>query len=303
MKRALLFLWLAAALRAQDAGALGEQLRAIEQDSGGVLGVSAIHIERAVQVGWHARDRFPMMSVYKLPIAIGALAMMEAGQLPFRKWIHVKPEDFAPGHNPLVENYPEGRVLTVGQLLESMISNSDNTACDVLLKQVGGPQAVQALVQRIVKSGIRVDRSEREMADDFAKLGIQGYDADGRDSATPEAMSLLLMQLQRGAVLRPKTLELLKKWMTESVTGPRRIKGLLPKEVVVWHKTGTGWVKDGVSLATNDAGVLVLPEGRGHIALTVFLKLSTKDEAARERALAEAALAVYRFFDAPQPAK
>jgi len=148
-----------------------------------------------------------------------------------------------------------------------------------------------------------VDRSEKEMDADFQKLGMQGYDADGRDSSTPEAMSLLLMQLHLGAVLKPNPLALLKRWMTESPTGPNRIKGLLPKEVVVWHKTGTGWVRDGISLATNDVGVLVLPEGRGHIALSVFLKLSTKDEATRERALAEAALAVYRFFETTQPAK
>ena len=303
MRFALLCLWLPLALCAQDTRALGEQLQAIEQSSGGVLGVSGIHIERMIQVGWHARDRFPMMSVYKLPIAIRALAMVEAGLLPYRKWISVQPEDMAPGHNPLLADYPEGRVLTVGQLLEAMVSQSDNTACDVLLKHIGGPQAVHGLMQRIVKDGIRVDRSEKEMDADFQKLGHQGYDADGRDSSTPEAMSLLLMQLHRGAILKPKTLDLLKRWMTESPTGPNRIKGLLPKEVQVWHKTGTGWLKDGISLATNDAGVLVLPEGRGHIALTVFLKLSTKDEATRERALAEAALAVYRFFDTPQPAK
>jgi beta-lactamase class A len=119
---------------------------------------------------------------------------------------------------------------------------------------------------------------------------------DGRDSATPEAMTMLLVLLEKQRLLHPKTTEILTGWMTETQTGPKRIKALLPPGVRVWHKTGTGGTKDGVCLATNDAGVIMPPGGAGRIALTVFVKLSTKDRDAQERAIAETALAVYRFY-------
>ena len=100
MRRTVLFLACSASLWAQDARDLEARFRRIEEDSGGVLGVSAINLERNLQIGWRANDRFPMMSVYKLPIAIRALALMEAGALPYRKMVKIEPSGFSPGARP-----------------------------------------------------------------------------------------------------------------------------------------------------------------------------------------------------------
>lgn len=296
MIRLLSLLLLAGALSAQDGARLGAELQRIEEASGGVLGMSAVDLDTGVSIGWRSKERFPMMSVYKFPIAIRALALMEGGALPYRKWFKLEPSDYTPGYSPLRDQYPDGVVRTAGQLLELMVRDSDNVVCDFLLRQVGGPKAVDLLMNRLTQGGIRVDRSEEQMNADFDRMGAKAFVEDGRDSATPEAMTQLLVMTERRRLLQPKTTDTLIRWMTETQTGPNRIKALLPPGVRVWHKTGTGGTKDGVCLGTNDAGVMMPPGGAGRIAITVFVKLSTKDRAAQERAIAETALAVYRFY-------
>lgn len=296
MIRLLLLLSAGLALCGQDPARLGAELKRIEAESGGVLGVSAIDLDTGHSVGWRQKERFPMMSVYKLPIAIRVLALMEARMLPYRKWFKLEPSDYSTGYSPLRDQFPEGVVRTTGQLLELMVRDSDNSACDFLLLRTGGPNAVSVLMDRLTKGGIRVDRTEKDMSADFARLGPTGFVDDGRDSATPEAMTTLLMLVERRRLLLPKTHDLLIEWLTQTQTGPNRIKALLPPGVRVWHKTGSGGTQDGVTLCTNDAGVMMPPGTAGRIALTVFVKLSTKDTAAQERAIAETALAVYRFY-------
>ncbi|MGL5807887.1 MAG: serine hydrolase [Xenococcaceae cyanobacterium] len=78
--------------------------------------------------------------------------------------------------------------------------------------------------------------------------------------------------------------------MERCETGASRLKGLLPKEVVVAHKTGTDF------LATNDAGFITLPDRKGHIAIAVFVKNSDKPMPEQEKAIAEVARSVYSFF-------
>ena len=296
MTRLLPILCFCGVLAAQDSARLGAELQRIEQESGGLLGMSAVDLDSGVSVGWRSKERFPMMSVYQLPIALRALALMEGGALPFRKWFKLEPGDFSAGHSPLRDQFPDGVVRTAGQLLELMVRDSDSSACDFLIGQVGGAKAVNLLMNRLTEGGIRVDRTEAEMSADFAALGSKGFVEDGRDSATPEAMTALLTMIERRRLLQPKTTDTLIRWMTETPHGHKRIKALLPAGVRVWHKTGSGGTKDGVTLCTNDAGVIMPPGTTGRIALTVFVKLSTKDSAAQGRAIAETALAIYRFY-------
>jgi beta-lactamase class A len=80
--------------------------------------------------------------------------------------------------------------------------------------------------------------------------------------------------------------------MIESPTGQKRLKGLLPKGTVVAHKTGTSGTRDGVTAATNDVGIITLPNGR-HLAVAIFVSDSPADEATRERVIAEIAKALW----------
>ena len=97
----------------------------------------------------------------------------------------------------------------------------------------------------------------------------------------PAEMTVLLDMFYNGKILAKPTNDFLYKLMTETSTGPKRIKGLLPDGTVVAHKTGTSPTNaEGLSPATNDVGIITLPNGK-HLAIAVFVCNSTDDEATR----------------------
>lgn len=85
---------------------------------------------------------------------------------------------------------------------------------------------------------------------------------------------------------------LILKLLTETTTKPNRLKGLLPKNAIVAHKTGSSGSRNGIAAATNDIGIITLPNGK-HIAIAVFVSDSSADEAAREKVIAEIAKAAW----------
>src|SRR5690606_24239254 len=159
----------------------------------------------------------------------------------------------------------------------------------------GGAAEIQAALRRLGLTGIDVSRTTRQMASDFC-VGIDAppaaadkivsacrglstdllrrarerEDARGLDSATPEAIADLLRRLQQGAVLAAPSRGFLLETMYGSRVGPGRLKGKLPAGTPVAHKTGTGY------FATNDVGIIDLPDGRGHVVVAAFIKASTR---------------------------
>src|SRR5690606_17628957 len=129
-----------------------------------------------LHAGWpRAEDgqAFPMMSVYKVPIAVAVLAADAMGTLSLSDTVEFRPSDVRGFHSPLSERYPDGGVrLTVDELLEFAVSQSDNAASDRLLSLVGGPEGVSDRLRRLEVQGVRVDRPERELT--FDLLGLEG---------------------------------------------------------------------------------------------------------------------------------
>lgn len=132
-------------------------------------------------------------------------------------------------------------------------------------------------------------QSESIPEEDRRRAGTT-FNADPRDTSTPEAMARLLEKLWRGELLSQASTALLLDIMTRCQTGENRIKGFLPPGIAVAHKTGT------IGGTTNDVGIITLPEEAGHIALAVFVKESEAEVAERERAIAQIARGVYDYF-------
>src|SRR5687767_1835556 len=107
------------------------------QKSDAVIGIAAIHLDSGKRVSQRALDRFPMASVYKVPIALEVLHRIDAGTLRLDRVITIPPKEFAPGFSPLRDR-ANGRpiTLTVAELLDQMVRVSDNTATDALLRLV-----------------------------------------------------------------------------------------------------------------------------------------------------------------------
>jgi beta-lactamase class A len=243
------------------------------QQSDAVIGVSAIHLESGKRLSIRNTERFPMGSVYKFPIALTVLKRVDAGLMRLDDVITIEPADFAPGYSPLRDD-AHGRPigLTVRELLRHMVSMSDNTASDALLKIVGAPSVTTRLAE-LGASSIRVDRSEAQMAADLsAPDGPERYARDVRDTSTPDAMADLLVTFwKRRDGLSKESHDLLVHWMTDTPTGARRIKAGV-RGVTLAHKTGT------MPGTVNDVGIITSADGKHHVAIAIFTKGSKRDE-------------------------
>jgi beta-lactamase class A len=298
---------------------LQQQLEFVAHTTDGAVGVSALHLESRRSVSVRGTEGFPMASAFKVPIAVQILTLADAGKLSLDKVSPITQADLHPGSGDLTEFFfHPGLSLSISNLLELAMVISDNSAADILLREAGGPAAVTARMKALDLNGIRVDRSTALLISDWigAKdlppeeqwnkgLWQKIYDSiperehmrarraemsDPRDTATPDDMTRLLSRLWAKSILSQQSSSILLDMMARCQTGRSRIKGLLPAGTEVAHKTGT---LGGVS---NDIGIITLPNGAGHVALSVFIKGSSAPEEQADRAIAEIARTIYDYF-------
>ncbi len=112
-----------------------------EREGQGHLGVAVVHVESGERSAYHGTERFPMQSVFKLPLAIEVLARIDAGTLRLDEVLRIRPIDIRPGPSgALADELPaSGGEMTVLDLLERALMSSDNTATDVLLERLRSP--------------------------------------------------------------------------------------------------------------------------------------------------------------------
>jgi beta-lactamase class A len=284
-------LLLGAAARSPDA--LRGQIEEIAGAAQGRVGAAVTVLETGESVAVRGDERFPMQSVYKLPIAMAVLHAVDSGALSLDQKILVRAADLVPAavHSPLRDRYPRGGVeLSLRELLGSMVQESDGTACDVLLRLAGGGESVTRFLRGLGVTGMVVATSEAEMA--------RGEDVQYRNWATPLTAVQLLRAIQEGQGLSLSSRALLRDLMIASGPGAHRIKGLLPADTLVMHKTGTSRTVGGLTRATNDVGIVRLPDA-WHLAVAVFVADSKADEATREAVIARIARAAWDRWSGP----
>lgn len=268
---------------------LSKDLAAIASEVDGTLGAAAILVETGERVALNGDAHFPMQSVYKAPIGMAVLHAVDLGKLSLDAPIRVDVADMVPAgmHSPLRDRSPKGGTVPLRELLRLSVEESDGTASDVLLRVAGGKVGAQAYLSSLGLEGIRIATTEGEMGRDFK--------AQYRSWASPNEAARWLAALQEGKSLKPASRELLLGWMRTTKTFPTRLKGRLPAGTVVAHKTGSSGSEGGVSAATNDIGIVTLPDGR-HLAIAVFLTDSKAPAEARDAAIAKVARAAWDRF-------
>lgn len=273
--------------KSQDSS-LNKEVKEIAAQANGRVGVFALVLETGETVAsLNPRDHFPMQSVYKLPISMAVMQAVEVGKIKLADKVSIGKSEFIgrAAHSPIRDKFPKGTLLTVEELLRYALVESDGTASDLLMRLAGGPAAVQAYLSGLgIKEMIVLD-TEQSFAEDHS-LQFRNY-------ATPEAAVALLRALHERQGMTEASQALLLKLMTESTTGPKRLKGLLPAGTPVAHKTGTSGTEKGITAATNDIGIITLPKGK-HLAIAVFVADSPVDDATREGVIANISQAAFQ---------
>lgn len=285
MRFVLIFFLVGGSLSAQTP--LQDQIRKIAADAHGKVAVACSAPGRDLNCDLEAHSRPPMQSVFKFPLAVYALHLVETGKFSLDQQIHFLPSDriLPETYSPLQDNYPNGDVyVRLRELLRLASSLRDNVAADIVLRVVGGPGAVDAYFRSIGVYGFHPEYGEHGLHRDAA--------AQYRNWLEPAGAVQLLRRLSDNSPLTPEHTQLLLAWLKDSPTGPHRIKAGLPAATVLMHKTGTSGMREGMAAATNDIGLIELPDGR-RLALAVFVTDSQADDTTREAVIARIAKAAY----------
>ena len=257
------------------------------------VGVAWIADGRGHVVNVH--DGYPLMSVFKLHVAIAALRQMERRGTPADTLITVKASEMLENtYSPMLRLYGKRDfTIRLDSLLRYSVAESDNNACDVIIRLAGGIGGVDAEMRAIGLTDFNLTETEATMHAD----PMRSYN----NRSTPLSVAVLFKKLYEDGILGEPYATLLKNIMLSTSTGPNKIKAALKPGMTLAHKTGTGFtLPDGTLTADNDAGAITLPDGR-RIYIAVLVKDSKLGADGNARLIREIAEAVIKYLPPAPP--
>jgi beta-lactamase class A len=292
----------AAKLAPQAPRNLQDRLSELGRGFDGRVGIAVKSIDEGWVAGWNAGELCPQQSVSKLWVSITVLDAVDRGKLRLDDAVTLTTDDLTVFHQPIAEEVLKtgSFTTTVADLLLREITQSDNTANDKLMRLAGGPGAVRAMISAKHLGAIRFANGERTLQSRIAGLAwdpaysigtafftardalpmdkrqaaFDRYVRDPYDGANALAIVNALARLKRGELLSPESTQYLLTIMSETHTGPNRLKGGLAPGWTLNHKTGTGQVLGPAQAGYNDIGILTAPDGKSY-GVAVMIKLTS----------------------------
>lgn len=250
--------------------------RQLERRFDARLGVYALDTGSGREVAYRAGRRFPFASTFKA-LAAGAI-LREYGVGGLDETVPVT--QLVNAHSPVTERRL-GTRMTLRALCSAAVRYSDNTAANLLLERLGGPQGLDAILEELGDNVTRLERPEPEL-----NVWAPG---DKRDTSTPRALAHSLRPFVLGDALEAPERAQLAKWLRANTTGDDLIRAAAPAGWEVGDKTGTGATYG----ARNDIAVLWPPE-REPIVLAIMSNRRDPDAEPDDRLIARAAALALR---------
>ncbi|WP_306968966.1 class A beta-lactamase [Streptomyces afghaniensis] len=256
-------------------GGVTARLRELEREHTARLGVYARNLRTGRTVAYRADERFPLASVFKTLAAAAVLRDLDRdGEFLARRVHYTQEYVKKSGYSPVTqENLATG--MTVGELCDATIRFSDNTAGNLLLKELGGPTAITRFARSIGDAVTRLDRWEPEL-----------NSAEPRrvtDTTSPRAIGLSYARLVLGNALEPRDRARLTDWLLRNTTSDDRFRKGLPADWLVADKTGGGRYG-----GSNDVGLTWPPDGPP-IVMSVLTTQPEEDAPADDALVAKTA--------------
>ena len=271
--------------------ALRDRIAALGRAFDGNAGISVVSIQDGWRVEHDAATLYPQQSCSKLWVAITALDAVDRGKVQLDDRVTLSRNDLTLFHQPLrAKILGGGHTTSLGSLLHTAITESDNTANDKLMRSIGGPTAVRDLIERKNLGSIRFYDGERALQSKIAGLiwsqnysigdaffkarsalptsvrrsSFERYIKDPYDGAAPRAVTQALVRLKRGELLSSASTSRLLSTMASTRTGKARVRAALAPGWKWAHKTGTGQNFQGRVGGINDIGILTAPDGTAY---------------------------------------
>ena len=284
-----------------------------------------------VTTGWTAQvaggEVFPQQSVSKLWVALAVMQAVDEGRLALDQQVVMGPADRSVFYQPLTSRIrgPNGFAITVADLLRHALIESDNSANDKLISELGGAEAVTRTIAAKGLRGVAVGGAERDLQTRTAGLtwkpeygrtwifktaraqlpdavrdqALAAYLANPPDGATPAGIVTALAALRRGELLSRASTDFMLALMEEARTGAMRMHAAVPHGWTLAHKTGTGPDWRGASVGINDVGLLTAPDGRTY-AVAVMIRQTARPPSARHAIMQNVVRAVVAQWQSGQ---
>jgi beta-lactamase class A len=299
---------------------LRDRISTLGRAFNGRAGISVVSLKQGWQADYNATMLFPQQSCSKLWVAITAMDAVDKGRVSLNDRVTLGRDDLTLFHQPISSKVlgKGGHTTTLGNLLFTAITESDNTANDKLMRSVGGPQAVRDMISAKNLGSIRFYEGERALQSRIAgliwsqsysigdafykarnalptsvrKVSFERYISDPYDGAAPHSVALALARLKKGELLSPSSTQRLLSTMGSTKTGALRVRAALRPGWSWSHKTGTGQNFQGRVGGINDIGILTAPDGSTY-AMAIMTVPNKTDGASQDlmQAVARAVMA------------
>ena len=268
--------------------ALQRQIQDLIRDADATVGV-AVLTSGGESFAINDTIGFAMLSTFKFPLAMAVLHQLDERGTPLDTALLITKADLLPDtYSPLRDSCPEGNFrLPVRRLIEYAITLSDNNACDILLRFIGGTGALQQYIRSLGIPGIAIAADEALMHRSPENVYL--------NHARPSSAALLIDRFLQGNLLSPAHQQFLKNTMIATSTGTDKLRGMLPSSAIVGHKTGSSDRIHGMKIADNDIGFVLLPDGT-HYSIAVFVMNSRESDTANAALIARISKLVYDHY-------
>lgn len=234
--------------------------------------------------------KYPLMSVFKLHVAVTALRKMDAEGIPLDSTVLIRSEQLHENtYSPLRDRYPGQDIrISYRDIVGYTVSHSDNNTCDLLIGFSGGIDKVDSCIKSLGITDLNLTETEADMHEDIRN----GY----LNWSTPMSVVRLFEKIYSGEILSPEHSAFLERILLECSSGQDKLKAGLPGDVPVAHKTGhSDRLPDGTMIGDADAGAIYMPDDR-KCYVSVLIMDSKETDEVNAGVMAEIAGIVYRYF-------
>lgn len=230
---ALIALWVVAVTPATPAqpDGLNATVRHLEQKLDARIGIAVHDLETDRRWLHRSDERFPMASTFKTLACAALLDRADAGAERLDR-IVVFGEDKLVTYSPITEKRTGPPGMSLFELCEATLTTSDNTAANLVLEALGGPESITDFARSLGDEFTRLDRWETELN--------ESTPGDPRDTTTPAAMAASLEKLMVGDALSPESRRQLITWLEGNRVGDALLRAGLPDDWTVADRTGAG---------------------------------------------------------------
>ncbi|OMH39286.1 class A beta-lactamase [Motiliproteus sp. MSK22-1] len=248
-----------------------KKIAAIESKLDGRIGVAILNLHSGDKWTYKADSRFPVSSTFKVQLCGAILAKVDAGKESLNRPITFKKSEIV-SWSPITEKRVQTG-MSVGELCEATITMSDNTAANLLLDMIGGPQGLTMFLRKIGDDITRLDRWETKLN--------EGVPGDLRDTTTPTAALGTLEKLLFGKVLSMSSRKQLTDWMINDKVADDLLRTSLPEGWKIGDKSGAG------GYGSRSIIAFIMPPNKGPTLVTIYLTENEVDFSTRNRMIAE----------------